>query len=103
MRLTYLLGTFFLLLVILAIVHASKKSESLQNYYSFQVRRMPCGRILQREVVEQDGAWQKRVRFLDPEGRVLDEKVRTIEPEQCQAIQAGRFVPRLWADCAVAL
>ena len=103
MRLVYLIGGAIVLLVALIVLEQSKKSESPRNYYSVQMRRMPCGRILQREVVEKDGAWQKRVRLLDPEGRVLEEKVRTIEPEQCQAIQAGQFVPNLWQDCPVAL
>ena len=73
------------------------------NYYSVQERRLPCGRILRREVVNSDDAWVKRVSLLDPSGRVLDSKTRTIEPEHCEAIQVGRFVPSLWADCSVAI
>lgn len=94
-------GLFFLLLGIL--IFLQSRNQVSKNYYSVQMRRMPCGRVMQREVEERNGAWVKRVRLLSPEGHVLAEKVRTIEPEHCQAIQAGKFVPNLWGDCSVAL
>jgi hypothetical protein len=97
MKVWIAVGVFFLLVGVL--VFLEKRSVS-RNYYSVQIRRMPCGRVMQREVEERNGAWIKRVRLLDPEGHVLDQKVRTIEPEHCQAIQDGRFVPNLWADCS---
>lgn len=71
------------------------------NYYSVQERRMPCGRVLRREVVHQNDAWRKTVTLMDPTGRVLATKTRTVEPEQCARIQAGQFVEGLWTDCQV--
>ena len=71
------------------------------NYYSVQERRMPCGRILRREVVHEYDAWRKTVTLMDPTGRVLATKTRTVEPEQGMRIQAGEFVEGLWSDCSV--
>jgi hypothetical protein len=73
------------------------------NYTSIQVRRMPCGRILRREVVHENDAWRKTVTLIDTEGRVVATKTKTIEPEQCAQIQAGKFVPSLWKDCNLSL
>jgi hypothetical protein len=73
------------------------------NYYSLTERRMPCGRILRREVLQEYDGWRKTVTLLDPTGRILDSKTRTVEPEQCSRIQAGRFVPGLWRDCTIAM
>ena len=57
---------------------------------------MPCGRILQRTVEEKDGAWTKTVRLLDPSGKELMTKTHIIEPETCDRIRGGVFVPGLW-------
>ena len=100
MKVLIAVGVFFVLLGVLVYL---QRGSVPHNYYSVQMRRMPCGRMLQREVEERNGAWIKRVRLLDPEGRILDEKVRTIESEQCKAIQNGQFIPNLWADCTMAL
>ncbi len=91
------------IIVILVISMQSAKGMRSSDYYSIQERRMPCGRILRREVVQHADAWQKTVTLMSPEGKVLAIKTRTIEPEQCQRIQAGLFVPGLWKDCAVDL
>jgi hypothetical protein len=72
-------------------------------YVSTQERRMPCGRILKRTVESRGGAWAKTVTLMDPDGRVLQTKTQSVEPESCAAIQAGRFVPNLWSDCQVQL
>ncbi len=101
MKVWIAVGVFAVLLGVL--VFLQNRHINPTNYYSVQIRRMPCGRFLQREVEERNGGWIKRVRLLSPEGRVLEEKVRTIEPEHCQAIQAGQFVPNLWGDCAISL
>jgi hypothetical protein len=101
MKVWVAVGAFFILLGVM--VFLEQRNQVPKNYYSVQMRRMPCGRVLQREVEERNGGWIKRVRLLSPEGRVLEEKVRTIEPEHCQAIQAGQFVPNLWGDCVISL
>ena len=94
-----LIGIIVILVISIQFAKGTRKSD----YYSIQERRMPCGRILRREVVQQADAWQKTVTLISPEGKVLATKTRTIEPEQCQRIQAGLFVPGLWKDCAVDL
>ena len=76
-------------------------NQTQHTYYSVQERRMPCGKILRREVVEENDAWRKTVTLMDPEGRVLATKTHTIEPEQCNRIRAGQFVPGLWRDCSI--
>lgn len=73
------------------------------TYMSIQERRLPCGRILRRTVESRDGAWSKTVTLMSPEGRILKSTSRTIEPETCNIIKQGRFVPGLWADCTVSL
>lgn len=73
------------------------------TYKSLEERRLPCGRVLRKTVESRDGAWVKTVTLLNPEGRVLTTKTRTIEPETCALIQNGKFVPNLWADCMVSL
>jgi hypothetical protein len=74
---------------------------STRAYYSIQERRLPCGKLLRREVVEENDAWRKTVTLLDSSGRVLEVKTRTIEPEQCNRIRAGQFIPGLWRDCSI--
>jgi hypothetical protein len=89
------------ILVVLSFMGSSSPPSS--HYYSVQERRMPCGRIIRREVVqENDAVWHKTVTLMDPEGRVLATKTRTIDPEHCAHIQSGKFVKGLWADCTVA-
>ncbi len=86
-----------------AMVFLRSSAQMQSNYTSVQIRRMPCGRILKREVRHENDAWRKTVTLMDPEGRVLATKTKTIEPEQCAQIQEGKFVPSLWRDCTVAL
>ena len=78
-------------------------SGATKSYYSIQERRLPCGRIMRREVVEENDAWRKTVTLLDPSGAVLATKTHTVEPEHCNQIRAGQFVPNLWRDCQIPL
>jgi hypothetical protein len=80
---------------------AKKKAMTGTAYISISERRLPCGNTLRRIVEERDGAWAKTVTLLDPEGHILKTRTRSVEPEACKAIAAGRFVPNLWADCSV--
>ncbi len=90
-------------IVLGVLVFLGSRKQPAGDYYSVQERRMPCGRILRREVVHEHDAWRKTVTLMDPEGRVLATKTRTVEPEQCSRIRAGLFVPGLWSDCSVPL
>lgn len=89
--------------VVVVVVPIGKQNIPQGDYYSVQERRMPCGRILRREVIHTGDAWRKTVSLLDAEGRVLETKTRTVEPEHCDRIRAGQFVPGLWRDCTVAV
>ncbi len=96
-------ATGILITLFIAVRLSSSGNGSKGDYYSVQERRMPCGRILRREVVHTGDAWRKTMTLMDAEGRVLETKTRTVEPEHCAAIQAGQFVPGLWRDCTVAI
>ena len=85
-------------LALLYLMNAEKVSMS--TYHSLQERRMSCGRIIRREVIQEQNEWHKTVTLLDLNRRVIATKTRTIEPEQCNQIQAGLFVPGLWRDCS---
>lgn len=93
-------GLAAIVLVVL-VFYTTSQSPARGNYYSIQERRMPCGRVLRREVTHQNDAWRKTTTLMDPEGRVLATKTRTVEPEQCARIQSGQFVEGLWNDCQV--
>lgn len=101
----FTIAALWILLGVLVFLRLSSATTattvSNSNYYSVQQRRMPCGRVLRREVVHENDAWRKTVTLLDAEGRVLATKTRTVEPEQCSRIQAGEFVPGLWKDCQI--
>lgn len=96
-------GLAAIVLVALIFYGTSQTPKPRGDYYSVQERRMPCGRVLRREVVHQNDAWRKTVTLIDPTGRVLATKTRTVEPEQCARIQSGQFVEGLWNDCQVPL
>ncbi len=91
------------LLFVLQYMGASSKKKAMTGtaYISITERRLPCGNVLRRTVEERDGAWAKTVTLLDPEGLILKTRTRSVEPESCAAITAGRFVPNLWADCSL--
>jgi hypothetical protein len=92
------------LLFVLQYMGAAPKRKAAMTgttYISITERRLPCGNTLRHIVEERDGAWVKTVTLLDPEGRVLKTRTRSVEPEACAEIAAGRFVPNLWADCSV--
>ncbi len=96
------IGLLVSLLVLLgALTVLGSVPQKTGDYYSLTERRMPCGRILRREVLQENDAWRKTVTLLDATGRVLETQTRTVEPEQCTRIQAGKFVPGLWRDCTV--
>jgi hypothetical protein len=97
----FTIAALWILLGVLVFLRWHLHTQQTSNYISVQERRMPCGRIIRREVIHQNDAWRKTVVLLDAEGRVLATKTRTIEPEQCAKIQSGQFVPDLWKDCAV--
>jgi hypothetical protein len=92
-----------ILLGILVYTSISNVPDATKSYYSIQERRLPCGRILRREVVEENDAWRKTVTLLDPSGAILATKTHTVEPEHCNQIRAGNFVPNLWRDCQIPL
>ena len=75
--------------------------SAMSQYYSVQERRLPCGKIMRREVVEENDAWRKTVTLMDPDGHVIATKTHIIEPEQCNRIRAGQFIPGLWRDCSI--
>ncbi len=99
----WIAGVTFIAVVLIVITISNTHPSSLPqgDYASVEVRRMPCGRLLRREVLHENDAWRKTVTLMSPEGEVLATKTRLIEPEQCNRIRAGQFVPGLWADCAV--
>jgi hypothetical protein len=98
----YTIAALLILLGILVFLRFQQQSQQTpSNYISIQERRMPCGKTLRREVIHQNDAWTKTVTLLDPSGTVLATKTRTIEPEHCAKIQAGKFVPDLWRDCTL--
>lgn len=96
-----LLVVLWIVLVVLVVSGRVHGAKGRGDYYSVQERRMPCGRIIRREVVHENDAWRKTVTLLDPTGRVLATKTRTVEPEQCAMIRQGQFVAGLWKDCMV--
>ncbi len=89
------------ILIVVTISNTPSAPIPQGDYASVEVRRMPCGRLLRREVLHENDAWRKTVTLMSAEGEVLATKTRLIEPEQCNRIRAGQFVPGLWADCAV--
>ena len=91
----WFLFVFVILALMLFALQPKPKLQSDRSFYSITERRMPCGRIQRREVVKQNNAWRKTVTLMDPSGRVLASKTRTVEPEHCSRIQAGQFVPGL--------
>lgn len=87
--------------IVLGVLVWSRMSSPPKDFYSLTERRMPCGRIVRREVVQHADAWKKTMTLLDPQGRVLATKTRLVEPEHCAKIQAGQFVSGLWRDCQI--
>ncbi len=100
MKTTYIV-LFAGLLALFLLTYYGSAPQKTGEYYSLTERRMPCGLILRREVVHENDAWRKTVMLLDTEGSVLETRTRTVEPEHCSLIKAGKFVPGLWRDCSV--
>ena len=79
-----------------ALMRWGTTSASYSDIKSFERRRMPCGRILERTVEEKNGVWTKTVRILDPSGNELNSNTASVESDVCDKIRAGIFVPGLW-------
>ncbi len=88
------------IIVILAIHLIASNSRYNKNdataYKSFEMRRLPCGRVLQRSVSEDNGIWIKQVNLFSKNGELLDKRDQQVEHEAISKIELGIFVPRLW-------
>jgi hypothetical protein len=74
---------------------------SISNYLSVELRRLGNGQMLRKTVLENKGMCEKRMDLFNKYGMLIKTKSQETSAEHCDAIQNGRFVPRLWADCSV--
>jgi len=85
-----------LLFIGLLTMRQSSKIET--TYNSLEMRKLPCGRILQRSVQENNGTWTRKVVLMSADGKTLNSKTKDIHPDTCHKIKSGIFIPGLWEN-----
>ena len=88
-----IIGIILVILIVILFVNGSSNNGT---YTSLEMRKLPDGNILQRIVNESNGIWTREVKLLGVNGSVINSKSKTIDPDACEKIKAGIFVPKLW-------
>ncbi len=89
------------LIIILGFVlvfNGKSSSNIITAYKSLEIRRLPCGRVLQRSVSDNNGTWNKEVYLFNKNGSLIEKREEGISPEIAGKIELGRFVPKLWGN-----
>ena len=89
-------GLLITIFVLFATLLMRPRSNIDQSYNSFEMRKLPCGKIMSRSVQEKGDRWIKKVILYNSNGTILITKMKEIEPNSCRKIKAGIFVPGLW-------
>ena len=98
-----ILGVLFVLLFISLLTTRTQYNEfDGYQYYSVQRRTGGDGRVYENIVKNKDGVWTKSATLYRSDGVIVQKEEKPIDPEHCRAIQHGKFVRNLWADCGPA-